>query len=190
LYTGTMLFAGNNSLLDARSFSLTGQNTPQPAYNKLQSSLTFGGPFQIPSVFRNGMFLVGYARTQNRNAVLQTAQMPTAAERLLLPGDQISPQAKALLDLYPLPNFDGPGRYNYQIAVLGVAHADNLQAALNNFAINQNKDRISLGATRQSTRSDAPNLFGFTDSADNSATTATITWSHRFTQRITGVTRY
>src|SRR6185369_1707660 len=81
LYTAHVLFSGNNSLFDARSFSLTGQNTPQPAYNRLQSGITFGGPLQIPNLFRNGMFNVGYNRTQNRNASVQTAQMPTAAER-------------------------------------------------------------------------------------------------------------
>ena len=28
------------------------------------------------------------------------------------------------MDLYPLPNFNGTGRYNYQIPVLGVTHGD------------------------------------------------------------------
>src|SRR5712671_2848502 len=68
LYTGAMSFVGNNAMFDARSFSLTGQNTPQPNYNWLQSGITFGGPLQIPHVFRNGSFTVNFSRTQNRNA--------------------------------------------------------------------------------------------------------------------------
>jgi hypothetical protein len=189
LYTGTMSVSGDNSLLDARSFSLTGQNTPQPAYNRLQSAMTLGGPFQIPTVFRNGMFILSYSRTQNRNAIVQTAEMPTPADRLLVPDDQISPQAKALLVLYPQPNFNGPGRYNYQVAVVGVTHSDNFQGALNNFTLG-NKDRVSGGVTYQSSRADNPNLFGFTDNARTRTTNSTVTWSHRFSQRLTGVTRY
>src|SRR5205823_6161558 len=120
----------------------------------------------------------------NRNASLQTVQMPTAAERAgdfsqsssaivdplsgtafsgnIVPANRISPQAKALLDLYPLPNFNGAGRYNYQIPVLGVTHGDNLQGSLNNIALN-NANRISGNVALQSTRSDNHDLFGFTD---------------------------
>jgi carboxypeptidase family protein len=81
-YRGNVSISGNNTLFDARSFSLTGQNTPRPDYSRLQGSFTIGGPLQIPHVFRTGQFTVTYSRTQNRNASVQTAQMPTAAERL------------------------------------------------------------------------------------------------------------
>src|SRR6185436_19704977 len=125
-YNGNISVVGANALLDARSFSLTGQDTPKPAYNRLQSSMTVGGPFQIPGVFRNGTFSVSYGRAQNRNASIQTAQMPTAAERLgdlsrttspivdplsgsafsgnTIPLGRITSQARALLDLYPMLN--------------------------------------------------------------------------------------
>jgi hypothetical protein len=189
LYTGTMSVSVDNSLLDARSLSLTGQDTPKPAYNRLQNSITFGGPFQIPTVFRNGMFILGYSRTQNRNASVQTAEMPTPEQRLLVSDDQISPQAKALLNLYPQPNFNGSGRYNYQVAVVGVTHSDNFQGAVNNFTIGT-RDRVSGGVTYQSSRTDNPNLFLFTDNGRTTTATSTISWSHRFSQRITGVTRY
>ncbi len=211
LYTGGILVTGNNSILDARSFSLTGQDTPKPAYSKLQGTITFGGPFKIPSVFRGGNFNVMYNRTQNRNATIQTAQMPALPERSgdfsnsrnpildpltgaafpgnIIPANRVSPQARALLDLYPLPNFTGLGRYNYQIPITGITHGDNIQGSLNNIAIN-NRDRISGNANVQSTRSDNPDLFGFTDTTNVSTTTGGITWNHRFNQRITGVVRY
>jgi len=185
LYTGNIFFVGNNSVLDARSFSLTGQDTPRPAYNRLQTTITFGGPFQIPSLLKSGMFNISYNRTQNRTATLQTAQMPTAAER----EGVTNPQAKALLVLYPLPNFDGPGRYNYQVPVVGVTHGDNVQGMLNNIVLSS-RDRISGNASVQTTRADNPDLFGFTDTANTSGIAATITWNHRFNPRIAGVIRY
>jgi hypothetical protein len=81
LYTGAVSFNGNNSVLDARSFSLTGQNSPRPSYKPSSKHHHRCGPFQIPSLFRNGSFSVVYSRIQNRNASLQTLQMPTPAER-------------------------------------------------------------------------------------------------------------
>ena len=210
LYTGAVSFNGNNSVLDARSYSLTGQNSPRPGYNRLQSTITVGGPFQIPSLFRNGSFNVAYSRIQNRNASLQTMQMPTAAERSgdfsaspravvdpltgtsfaenVIPEDRISPQAKALIDLYPLPNFSG-GRYNYQLPIVGVTHGDNLSGQISNFTIN-NANRLSATFGIQSTRSDNPDVFGFTDTVNSPGTNASVTWIHRFSQRVSGNIRY
>jgi hypothetical protein len=211
LYTGSVSVNGNNAVLDARSFSLTGQDTPRPAYNRLQSTLSVGGPFQIPGLFRNGSFTVSYSRTQNRNASLQTVQMPTAAERAgdfsnspslifdpatgapfsgnVIPQNRISPQARALADLYPLPNFTDTGRYNYQSPVLGVTHGDNLTGTINNFTIN-NSNRLSGNVSIQSTRSDNPDLFGFTDTGNTKGINGSVTWTHRFTQRVSGTIRY
>jgi len=210
LYTGAVSFNGNNSVLDARSYSLTGQDSPRPSYNRLQSTITVGGPFQIPSLFRNGSFSVVYSRIQNRNASLQTLQMPTPAERSgdfstssraivdpltgtsfagnVIPEDRISPQAKTLIDLYPLPNFDD-GRYNYQLPIVGVTHGDNLAGQISNFTID-NANRLSATFGIQSTRSDNPDVFGFTDTVNSPGTNASITWIHRFSQRVSGNIRY
>jgi len=156
-YRGTVSFSGSNALFDARSFSLTGQNTPRADYNRMQSSISINGPLQIPHLFRMGQFTVSYNRTQNRNASVQTTQMPTFAERLgdfsssstapmdpttgelfpsgVIPQSRISPQARALAGLYPLPNFNGGGRYNYQVPVVGVTHGDNIQGSITNIRV-------------------------------------------------------
>jgi hypothetical protein len=211
LYTGTIFVTGNNSILDARPFSLTGQNTPQPDYHRLQTSITVGGPFQIPGLFRNGSFSITYNRTQNRDAGIQTAQMPTVAQRNgnlsetateiidpltgspfegnVIPPDRISPQAKALLDLYPLPNFIRGSRYNYQVPLLAATHGDNIQGALNNFTLTS-ADRLTTTVGIQSTRSDSPDLFGFTDASRGFNIAAAVNWTHRFTQRMSGIIRY
>lgn len=211
LYTWNFSATGNNSALDARSYSLTGDNTPRPAYNRLNTALSVAGPLQIPGVFRNGSFTLSYSRTQNQNANLQTAQMPTAAQRVgdfsgssspiidpttgnpfsgnVIPQERISPQARALVDLYPLPNSVGTGRYNFQLPVLGVTHGDNLNAAVNNVTVTS-RDRLSFTFGISSTRSDSPDLFGFTDTSRNKGINTSVTLNHRFTQRISGTVRY
>jgi trimeric autotransporter adhesin len=184
-YNGAVSFSGANAVLDARSFSLTGQNTPKPDYNRLQSGITVGGPFQIPGLFRMGTFTVSYNRTQNRDASLETALMPTAQQR----AGVTNPQARALLDLYPLPNFTGSSRYNYQVPVVGVTHSDNIQGNLSNFALGA-ADRLAGNASYQSTRSDRPDLFGFTDTARSSTANASVTWNRRITRTTAAVIRY
>src|ERR1039457_5480576 len=63
-YNGDVNFVLDNSALNARSFSLTGQNTPQTAYNHLRFGASFGGPLLIPHVFRwNGQFFLNYQMT-------------------------------------------------------------------------------------------------------------------------------
>src|ERR1700682_3599 len=48
LYNGNLGVTVDNSVLDARSFSLTGQDTPKPAYNHFTGMASFGGPLKIP----------------------------------------------------------------------------------------------------------------------------------------------
>ena len=82
LYNGGIGMILDNSALDARPFSLTGQNTPKAAYNRLTGVATLGGPVRIPHLLRNGpnVFL-GYQWTRNRNATTESALMPDLAER-------------------------------------------------------------------------------------------------------------
>src|SRR5579863_7631370 len=68
LYNGGLGMILDNSALDAQPFSLTGQNTPKPAYNRLTGLVTLGGPLRIPHLLRNGPnFFVGYQWTRSRN---------------------------------------------------------------------------------------------------------------------------
>lgn len=184
-YNASVSVSGSNAVLDARSFSLTGQDTPKPDYNRLQTGINVAGPFQIPGWFRNGSFNASYSRTQNRDASVETGLMPTSDQRLGV----VNPQAQALLALYPLPNFTDSTRYNYQIPVVGVTHGDNIQGNLNNFVIDAG-NRLSGSAGYQSTRSDDPDLFGFTDVARSATKNASITWNRRMTRTISAVIRY
>jgi len=122
LYTGGLGLILGNSALDARPFSLSGQTTPKPEYNRLTGILTLGGPLNIPHLLPHGPnFFVAYQRTENGTATSLSGLVPTAAERNgYLPNGEVTPvsQAQALLKLYPLPNVVGNSLYNYQVPVV------------------------------------------------------------------------
>jgi carboxypeptidase family protein len=196
LYTGGIGIALDSSALDARSYSLTGQDTGKPSYNRFLGTFNFGGPLRIPHLIRNGpTFFFGYQRTQNRNATIATGRMPTASERsgnlsptLQIPADRISRQAQALLSLYPLPNFFGSTAYNYQIPVVGTTHQDNVQLRLNknlNF-----RNQFGGFLDTQSTRTDSANIFGFLDSTATLGINVGMNWTYRSSPRSATTFRY
>lgn len=192
LYNGGLGIFDDNSIWDARPFSLTGQNTLKPAYNHFTASAYFGGPLRILHLLRNGPnFFIAYQWTRNRNDTLGTALMPTAAQRsgdvapnIVTPKSQIRPQALALLALYPLPNFSGDGAYNYQIPLVGVTHQDSLQSRLNQTI--DRKNSVFGNLAFQNTRQANPNVFGFLDTTDSLGINASAHWFHRFGQGIFG----
>ncbi|MBZ5632251.1 MAG: carboxypeptidase-like regulatory domain-containing protein [Acidobacteriia bacterium] len=202
LYNGNLGFSLRNSSLDARTFSLTGQDTPKPGYNQMQGLASFGGPVKIPGLIkRNGPnFNVNYQWTHNRNASTTPGLMPTPAMRTgdfsgtpfivrdpntgvafpgnVIPVERISPEARALLNLYPLPNF--VGRYNYQIPLIGGTHQDSLQARMNK-QVKKNQFSGTFGL--QSTRTDNTNLLGFLDTGRTLGMNLQLGWRHQFTPR-------
>ncbi|HYR87290.1 MAG TPA: TonB-dependent receptor [Terriglobia bacterium] len=218
LYTGGIGVIVDNSALDARTFSLTGQDTPKPAYNRFTGSFNFGGPLKIPGLINNNgpNFFAAYQRIQNRNAVTTTGRMPTSLERNgdfsqsltalgqpvritdpltgvpfnanIIPPERISPQAESLLTYFPLPNFNGNARYNYQIPVINATHSDSLQTNLNK-AIGQ-RNQLFGNFAMQSTRTATPNIFNFLDNTRTLGINTAINWTTRPTQRFSATFRY
>ena len=187
-YHGNLGFMMDNSPLDARPYSLTGQNSPRLSFNKFTGLATLGGPIRIPGLLRDGpQFTLNYQWTRNRIATSQSALVPTRAERagdfsqtlapqgrpvqlmdpfteVPVPGNQIpqsriSPQAQALLSLYPLPNFDGQARYNFQAPIVSNLHQDSLQFRIIKQLGRKKQPLRTLQLQRA--RTDNPNLFGF-----------------------------
>jgi hypothetical protein len=210
LYNGGLGLTFGNSIWDARSYSITGQDTPKPAYSHVQGMANFGGPIRIPHLIeRNGPNLVvNYQWTRNRNATTSTNRVPTAAERIgdfsqslnalgqpvrlidpttntpipgnVIPRNRISPQAGPLLNFYPLPNFSS-SQFNYQVPLVGSTHSDALQARINK-PIGR-KDNVFGSFGMMSTRGDSTSLFGFVDTSRILGYQISTTWMRRFSLR-------
>ena len=208
LYNGGLAAILDNSALDARSYSLSGLESPKPSYNTITGIFTLGGPLKIPHLLRHGPdFFVVYQWTRNHVAETDSGLVPTEAERtgdlsgilnplgqpitiynpateMPYPGNvvPVSPQAQALLQLYPLPNLSGTPLYNYQVPVLNSTHQDALQSRLQKTL--GRRDQLYGGFNFQSTRASAENLFGFVDTTDTLGINTNINWSHRFSQHL------
>ncbi len=190
LYNGNLGLIFDNSSLDARPFSLTGQDTPRPNYSRLQGVLSVGGPLRIPKLLpRNGPNItLNYQWLRNRDITTQAGLMPSLALRNAVPQNEISPQARALLALYPLPNFDNNARYNYQVSLTGATHQDNLQSRWNQRLTVKNQ--LSGNVAYQSTRTDSTNLFGFQDKSSAAGVNTGVNWVHPFTARKYSIVRF
>jgi len=211
LYNGGLGLIFDNSALDARPFSLSGQNTPKPAYNRVTGVATLGGPLRIPHLWEHGPnFFVAYEWTRYVDDTTQSALVPGLEERggdfsqalnalgqpleifnpatglpfpsNKIPKAQISPQAQALLNFYPQPSFSGEQRYNYQIPISTDTHQDALQSRLDK-TINA-KNQLYGSFAFESVRTATPNLFGFLDTNDMLGINTRINWSHHLGPRL------
>ena len=210
LYTGGIGWIVDHSALDARPFSLTGQDTPKPAFSHVMGVASFGGPLKIPRILpRNGPnVFVNYQWVRNRDATAQPGLMPDAEQRSgvfsgapvidpltgapfpgnVIPQSRISPQASALLRFYPLPNFQAGTRYNFQIPLVSSTHQDSLQSRWNKTAGRSNQ--LSGSFAFQSVRSDSPSIFGFDDTGSTLGMRSVVNWMHRYTQRMFQTVNY
>ena len=210
LYNGSIGVVEDNSVLDANAFSYTGQPTPKPGYNHFQGVANFGGPLRIPHLIQNNSapyFFVGYQRIRNSNSVGNATNsylVPTEAQRNgdfslltapiynpgtgapfqgnIIPPSLISPQAKALLNFYPMPNLTGSSRYNFQIPIVGESHTDSLNTRLQKNVGNKNSFNGFFVYQRSAT--DTPNEFGFLDKGSTLGLVTQANWQHRFNQRM------
>jgi hypothetical protein len=73
----------------------------------------------------------------------------------VVPLDRISSQARALLGLYPQPNFNSAGPFNYQVPIAGTSQGDNFQGNITNIRIGR-ADQLSGTGGYQTTHSDGP----------------------------------
>ena len=208
LYNGGLGLIFDNSALDARPYSLSGQDTPKAEYNRATIVATFGGPLNIPHLLTHGPnSFLAYQWSRNSNATTLSGLMPDSTERsgdlsgLVTPLGQpveifnpttgapfpgnlvpVNRQAQALLKLYPLPNVANNPLYNFQVPVLNNVHQDALQLRLDQTL--GHKDQVYGGFAFQSTRSGDSNIFGFLDTTDALGIDTNANWSHRFSQRL------
>src|ERR1039458_9235144 len=209
LFNGQLGFNVNNSALDARSYSITGQNAPK-SINQLTPSVSFGGPLMIPHLFRyNGNFFIGYQASRNRTSSTTPSLMPTAAERTgdfsqvlnplglpitvydpttglpfpnnQIPANRFSPQALALLGYYPQPNNLANSRYNYQIPLVSRSDTDGGQVRVNKNV--NNKNFLGFAFNIQNSRNLIPTLFTFVDHSESTGLNGSANWRHTFSRQ-------
>jgi len=214
LYNGGLMTVIGNSALNARTYSLSGLESPKPFYNLITGAFTVGGPMKIPHLLPHGPnFFVAYQWTRDQIAQNETGIVPTDAERTgnlsgladplgqpvnfvnpatgqPFPGNQIpvSPQAQLLLTLYPAPNIAGNSLYNYQVPALSDSHQDVVQSRLEKTL--GRKDQLYGNFNLQSTRAGSINLFGFVDTTDTLGINTNINWAHRFSPHLFGYISY
>ena len=193
-YNGNIALILDNSALDAKPFSLTGQETPKAAYNHFRTTGALGGPLKIPKLLsgQNTFFFLNYQLTRNRNASVATGLVPTEAEREgIFPGLSVIPissQAQSLLSFYPLPNFSGNSRYNYQTSLVGIGNQSNVNARVSQ-TINA-KNQLTGNFAWQTGNTTNPNLFGFVDSSNTTGYNTGLQWTHHFTTTLISNLRY
>ena len=209
-YNGNAAFTLDNSIWDARSYSINGQETAKPGYAKARASLMFGGPLKIPKLLdgTKGTFTINYQMARTRNGTTKTDTMPTLLERSgdfsqsigaqgpvtifdplsgnpfpgnVIPANRLDPTSLALLKYYPNPNSPGY-KYNYQAPITTVLNSDNLNSRLNQTI--GKKDRLSGGIGYMGSNNTTPNIFSFVDTGTARNITANISWSRNFTPKV------
>jgi hypothetical protein len=213
-YNGNASFSLDNSVWDARSFSLTGQDTAKPAYARARASVMFGGPLKIPHLLsgRNGSFNFNYQLGRTRSGSSQSALMPTALERTgdfsqsvgllgpavifdpttgrpfpnnVIPGTRIDPAAQVLLKFYPLPNFQVAPGAKYNYQVPRVGASNQDNVNLRLMNIALGtRNRLSGGLGYQRSNSTNPTIFTFVDGGNMTGYNANVGWMHTFRARL------
>ncbi len=155
----------------------------------------------------NRNLTLNFNRNVTNNANLQSALMPTLLQRdgdfsqtvdgfgnpvqlrdpitgipfagNVIPADRISPQAAALLALYPDPQPGTTGRYNYQIPAFNSSVNHSFSANIGNL-ISNNTNQLGVQGGYNRSSSDSTSLFGFDDDSHGSGINFSVNWSHRF----------
>jgi hypothetical protein len=73
----------NNSALDAKPFSISGSDVPQPAYAQVRYGFLAAGPLTIPKVIKDPstFFSISYFGTRAKNPQVNFSTVPTEEER-------------------------------------------------------------------------------------------------------------
>ena len=216
MYMARASFSLDNSVWDARSYSVTGSEVDKPAYANARGSLMLGGPLQIPKLLsaqRHIFFSFNLQYQNNRTgAISDPVNMPTALERRgdfsqsasqsvlydpatgtpfagnTIPVNRIGAASASLLKFYPEPNLPYATR-NYQTSWSGKNNSHNLNSRVSNVRIGS-KDRLNFSFGYQGSDTVTPNLFAFTDTGSGRGINASLGWSHNFTARLTNNLQY
>lgn len=204
---GMASFQLSNSAVNAKPFSITGQDVVQPSYAQSRFSLILGGPLMIPKLVKDPstFFFISYFGTRNRNPFSAVATVPRELERAgdfsqslqsggplqifnpathqpfpgkFIPTNQLNPIALGLLRYVPLPNQPGLVN-NYQFLYSPAQNTDNFGLRLQrNMGA---KDRLAYQLNYQNRSSQKAQTYQFLDALDGSGIRTGLTWTHNLT---------
>jgi Carboxypeptidase regulatory-like domain len=207
---GMAFFTLGNSALNAKPFSITGQDVPQPAYASSRFGFLLGGPLVIPKIVKeqSTFFFLNYTGTRSRQPYSAVETAPTAQERQgdfsqplqpggspvtifdptthqpfpgnLIPPSMLDPIALKLLSYYPLPNQPGILN-NYQYLASPPNNTDNFNARVMR-DVSKN-DRLAYHVSYQRRDGDISQPFSFLDSTSGYGVQTDLSWTHNFTPR-------
>ncbi|HEY2843468.1 MAG TPA: TonB-dependent receptor, partial [Bryobacteraceae bacterium] len=200
-----------NSVFDARPFSLNGQEQAKSSYANNNYGLNIGGPVIVPKLFdasRILNFTVTYNGTLSRRPYDATATLPSAAERsgifagrntiydpsTCLPGvgcqpfannqipiTSISPIALGLLQYVPLPIYSGLIQ-NYRYTTSVPNNSQNVNTRLQ-WTVDRT-NRISFTSNYQSRNGQNSNPFAYRDETQGSGSNSSINWTKNLSTRL------
>jgi hypothetical protein len=211
-YNGNLAIIEDNSALNARSYSITGQDTPKPDTQNARITAVFGGPLKIPHLVsgQKTTFNVNYQLARSRNGNTITTLMPSAAIRNgdfsqaldvrgqpvtiydpltgspfpgnIIPQNRISSQALGLLSYYPLPNFTSSNLRYNYQTALVNANNQDNINARISHTLNT-KNQFNGSFAFQHSDGDTINVFGFTGGNTQRAMNTGVNWTYHFTSR-------
>ncbi|HLN04192.1 MAG TPA: TonB-dependent receptor [Bryobacteraceae bacterium] len=203
---GMFYFTLGNSALNAKPFSLNGNDLPQPAYASARIGVVLGGPLLIPKVVKDTKttFFLNYFGTRARNPNTEVATVPTELEREgnfsqvtqtggpvelfspkftgnIIPASLLNPISQKLLTYIPLPNQSGFVN-NYEAFYSVPQNTDN-----GSIRVQRNvsqADRLSFRFQGQRRAGDNIQTFGFEDTTSGYGIGTNVGWTHNFTPHL------
>lgn len=206
---GMISFSLNNSIWNARPYSLTGASTHQPAYATGRLNVLLGGPLVIGKIKDSSTFFtLTYTGGRGRNPFTSFVTVPSLLERAgdfsqtvqttgpvqvydpithqPLPGNRIPANrldaiAIKLLNYVPLPNAAGRvNNYSYYSAV--ASNNNNVGLRLQRNVTK--KDRLAFNMNLQFRDGTNGQPYGFIDSSNGFGANVTLTWTRNISARL------
>ena len=211
---GSAFFTIGNSALNARPFSLTGQQLANPAYGSERFGVSLGGALKIPHLINSPktFFFLNYTGLLSRTPYSAFATLPTSLERGgnfsqsvnggpaaiydplnhapfpggVIPQNRIDPVAQSLLAFIPAANQPGSVQ-NYQNVRSVPQNTENLNLRVNRPLTR--KDQLDFNFNLQQRSGHNAQLYGFTDDASGLGVSASVGWTHNFAPGLFNVLR-
>ncbi len=209
---GMLYFTLGNSELNAKPFSLNGNELPQPAYASARFGVVLGGPLAIPKVVKDSKttFFLNYFGTRARNPNTEVATVPTDLERQgnfsqilqsaaggqifdptthmpfvgnVIPLGFLSANPIAQKLMGYIPLPNQPGLVNNYEAFYSVPQNSDNGSIRVQRNVSQ-ADRLSFRLQGQRRQGDNIQTFGFEDTTSGYGIGTNVGWTHNFTPRV------